>query len=273
MIEDLTVCICTYNEESNIEPCINSIRDNGVVNILVVDASTDNTKRKAENLGAKVVTCEKGLARQRQVAINRCVTKYLGFVDADDRLDSACLSILLKEITKAQYDAIQATVRVYNPKTYWEKAINATWQYGIFKIGSTNMIGRPAIYHTKAIRDVGADLSFVNIGDEDTAISIRMEQKGYKQGIGSGISYRKCQSTFSENKKVWIKYGKGDAMIVKKYPEKRNALYKHLIVNYPIKRSWDLIKNGKGIYCLYTVLIGYTRLFVLWRTLYCSRRR
>ena len=246
MLTEVTVCVCTYNEENNIKGCIRDIKANGINNIFVVDASTDQTKIIAKNEGARVFICEKGLARQRQVAIDNCQTKYLAFVDADDRIKSNCISILVYEMNKEKWDAIQASVRVYHPKTYWEKAIDATWRYCIFKAGPTNMIGRPAIYRTQAIKAVGSDINFVNIGDEDTAISIRMERAGYKQGIGHGLSYRKCYATFAENKKEWIKYGKGDAMVIRQYPEKRKNIYKHLLLNYPIRRSWDLIRNGKG---------------------------
>ena len=265
MLEEVTICVCTYNEEKNIKRCIQNIKENGVCNILVVDASKDKTRKLAENEGATVLTCEKGLARQRQVAIEACTTKYLGFVDADDRIKKDCVKVLLNEMEAEKWDAIQASVRVYHPKTYWQKAIDATWKYCIFKPGPSNMIGRPAIYKTEAIRLVGADINFVNIGDEDTAISIRMERAGYKQGIGQGISYRKCHATFTENKKEWIKYGKGDAMIIKQYPAKKRSIYRHLLVNYPIKRSWDLVKNGKGAYCLYTILIGWVRFGIVCR--------
>lgn len=125
------------------------------------------------------------------------------------------------------------------------------------------MIGRPAVYRTEAIKAVGADIKFVNIGDEDTAISIRMERAGYRQGIGHGICYRKCHGAFTENKKEWVKYGKGDAMVIKQYPEKKRNIYMHLLVNYPIKRSVDLIKNRKGIYCLYPILMGWIRFGVV----------
>ncbi len=264
MLEDVTVCVCTYNEENNIKRCIQNIKKNGVSNILVIDASTDRTKAIAANEGAVVLSCEKGLARQRQAAIDRCTTKYLAFVDADDRIKKDCIKSLLDEMKREQYDAIQASVRVYQPKTYWQKAIDATWKYCIYKAGTTNMIGRPAVYKAEALKAVGADINFVNIGDEDTAISIRMEKAGYRQGIGHGICYRKCHRTFAENKKEWVKYGKGDAMVIKQYPEKKKEIYKHLLVNYPVKRSWDLIKNGKGMYCLYPILIGWVRFGVMY---------
>ena len=121
MLTEVTVCVCTYNEENNIKRCIRNIKANGISNIFIVDASTDRTRLIAEKEGAKVFTCEKGLARQRQVAIDNCKTKYLAFVDADDRIRKDCISVLVNEMNKENWDAIQASVRVYHPETYWQK--------------------------------------------------------------------------------------------------------------------------------------------------------
>lgn len=257
--DSVLVCVCTYNEEKNISDCIDAIRENGYNDILIVDASTDRTKEIADNKGVLVKVCEKGLARQRQVAIDYCDKEYLVFVDADDRIKNDCIDTLISEMNEDKYDAIGAQVRVFEPTSYWQKAIDATWQYSMFKKGPSNMVGRPAVYRTAAIKDAGSDLDFVNIGNEDTAISIRMEQKGYRQGIGTGISYRICHASFEDNKREWIKYGKGDAQVIAKYPHKRKKIIMHDLWEYPIARSADLIKNGKIKYCLYPICIGIYR--------------
>ena len=70
-MNNITIYICTYNEEENVQECIKSIKDNGCENITIIDASTDDlTKNKAEQSGVKVIKTSKGLAGQRQVAID-----------------------------------------------------------------------------------------------------------------------------------------------------------------------------------------------------------
>lgn len=272
-MDDLLVCVCTYNEESNIQKCIRSIRDNGIDNILIVDASTDRTRELALAEGVKVVSCDKGLSIQRQKGIDICEDEYLAFVDADDRIEKGCLHKLLEELKKNNYAAICAQGRVYNPHTYWEKAIDATWKYSMFKVGESNMVGRPAVYLASAIKEVGADTSFSGGGAEDIAISIRIEKAGYKQGIGSGITYRECPSTFIENYRAWVRYGKEDAKVINRYPQKRKKLIFHNGIEYPFIRSCELVKNGglaKIIYCPYPIMIGLVRLFTM--LLYSLRR-
>jgi len=261
---EITIYICTYHEEDNIQECIKSIKSNGYENIKIIDASSDDkTKQKAQEVGAKVITTSKGLAGQRQVAIEDCDTKYLMFVDADDRLDKNCIKILLKELEENSYDAIQASLRVLNPKSYWEKGMDANLNYCINSLGKTNMLGRPAIYKTNIIKKVGMDVSFNGVGNEDAALSIKMETYGAIQGKGSGVSYRYHPTSFDENFIAWRKYGLGDAQLIKQYPNKLFNILKHLLYVYPIKRSFQYIINGETKYIGYPIFIGYVRFFYM----------
>jgi len=261
---DLTIYICTYHEEDNIQACIKSIKSNGYENIKIIDASSDDkTKQKAQKVGAKVITTSKGLAGQRQVAIEDCDTQYLMFVDADDRLDKDCISRLLKELEENCYDAIQASLRVFHPKSYWEKGMDANLNYCINRLGKTDMLGRPAIYKTEIIRQVGMNVSFNGVGNEDAALSIKMEKHGAIQGKGSGISYRYHPASFSENFIAWRKYGLGDARLITQYPNKSFNILKHLLYVYPIKRSFQYIIKGETKYIGYPIFIGYVRFFYM----------
>lgn len=260
--DSISVYICTYLEELNIEECIKSIKNNNIENIHIVDSSPNNlTADIAIKNNASVIKTKKGLAGQRQVAIEHCKTEFIMFVDADDRLDSNCVKILFNELLDLKYDGIRAKTRIYCPQTYWQIAANEVLKYCITIPGPTKMIGRPALYKTEILKKAGFDLSFNNIGNEDSALSIRMEKIGAYQGIGNGISYRKHPAKFRENFKDWKKYGYGDANIILEYPHKTYNVIKHLLYVYPIKRSWQLIKNCKGLYIGYTILQGFFRFF------------
>jgi len=263
-MDNTTIYICTYHEEDNIQDCINSIKKNEYQNIVVIDASKDDlTKQKIQAVGIRVIKATKGLAGQRQKAIDDCETKYLMFVDADDRLDKNCIKTLLQEIKNNDYDAIQANLRVLEPKSYWEKGMDANLAYCINSIGRTNMLGRPAIYKTEVLKQVGMDISFNGVGNEDAALSIKMEKYGALQGKGSGISYRYHPKSFKENFNAWKKYGLGDAQLIRQYPNKFFNIVKHLLYVYPIKRSFDYIKNGETKYIGYSILCGFIRFYFM----------
>lgn len=260
----ISVNVCTLNEERNIEECIRYIEKNNPIEIIIIDGgSTDKTVQIAKKLGIKVIKSKKGLASQRQAGINASSEKYIALVDADDRLDKNCLSILLNELEENKFDAIQALNFAYKPDTYWEKAMASTLLIEKPLPMSTVMVGRPALYLASSIKNVGFDSFFDGVGCEDTDLSRSFEKMGYKQGIGTGKCYRKHETTFEDNFKKWKKYGKGDAHFVYKYPERKLSIIKHLLINYPIVKSYRAALNGNIKYIPFFVLTGLVRFVYL----------
>ena len=89
---DLTAIILTKNEEKNIEYCIRSIQP-VVKKIVVIDSfSTDDTVKKAEELGA-VVHQHEFINHSKQFVYGMEVadiqTKWVLRIDADERLTEA----------------------------------------------------------------------------------------------------------------------------------------------------------------------------------------
>lgn len=87
MSNRLAVLILTYNEEKNIEQCIQSVLF--ADEILVIDSgSTDNTISMAEKMNARVVShpMDEGFAGQRNFALTQTTADWVLFLDADERI-------------------------------------------------------------------------------------------------------------------------------------------------------------------------------------------
>lgn len=84
----VSVLIITYNEESNIARCLESVRWAG--GVFVVDSlSTDRTREIASGMGAKVYSHPfEGYARQRNWALNNLPIshEWVLFLDADEQV-------------------------------------------------------------------------------------------------------------------------------------------------------------------------------------------
>lgn len=259
--EQIEACICTYNEEQNITACIQSVRTAGVSRIHVVDAgSKDRTAALAKKAGAMVTISDKGLASQRQVGLEACRLPFLLYVDADDRLDPSCPSELLEELETHHADAVQASIRVHTPQSYWQKGMDSLLRHCISIPGPTPMVGRPALYRTDSLLRVGLDSRFDGVGNEDAALSIRMEAAGMLQRIGAAHSRRHHPRTFTENLRAWIKYGRGDARLIRNYPEKTRAVLWHILVRYPILRPLMMARRGDLPLAGFPVCCGIFRL-------------
>lgn len=261
----ITVVVCTLNEEKNIAECLLSIFNNNPAEVIVVDAqSTDSTVKIAKFYGAIVAVCAcRGLAYQRELGTQLARQPYVAFVDADDVLDTDCLSCLYDDLLTFECAAVQAISRSYSSRTYWERAMESLNHLNSRQPGPTKMVGRPALYKRKALLLVGIDRNWGNIGNEDTDLAIRFEKSNQKMRIGSGFSSRKHARSLWEWLPKWAKYGKGDAKLIVKYPEKRRSIISHLLFNYPFTLSIEAIRKGYGRYVPFYMLFGLARFAVM----------
>ncbi len=86
---NLTVVVLTKNESANLPQCLNSLAPG--VSILVVDSqSTDQTVQLAKDHGAEVIETHewKGFGHQRNLALGHVKTRWVMFLDADERIQS-----------------------------------------------------------------------------------------------------------------------------------------------------------------------------------------
>jgi glycosyltransferase involved in cell wall biosynthesis len=263
----ISINICTYNEEQDISDCLDKAFANNPAEVIVIDGhSTDRTIEIAKSKGAKVIFAKKkGLSSQRQEGLNNSTQPYIAIIDGDDHLEPDFLSKLLSEMEEYNYDALLGREVAFEPKTYWEKAMGST-NYGITytdKPIDTNMVGRPSLYRADAIKHCGFDSFFDGVGDEDTDLSMRMEIAGFRQGIGTGLTKRQQTPEFIEIVKKFIKYGKGDAQIIYKYPSKVGKIMFHLAIRYPFIRGWSAIMRGDGVYLPFYFMYGWIRFFTM----------
>ena len=257
----VSINICTYNEENNISECIKYVKLANPSEIIIIDGnSTDRTQEIIKSIDnvTLLVSDKKGLAYQRQLGVNSSTQPYVMIVDADDRLEIDCIKILLDELIKNKYDAIQAKTLSYKPESYWQKAMHYNVEKFISIPGTTKMIGRPALYKKNVFDRIKFDPIFT-FGSEDTDFSKQMEINEFIQGIGNGISRRIHLFTFKENILKWIAYGKGDATFANKYPDRKKSIVKHLLINYMIRKSLISIIDGKSQYSIFFFLQGLTR--------------
>lgn len=269
----ISVIIRTLNEEKNIEECIHFCIQNNPYEIIVVDGnSNDKTReivRKFKDV--KLISCEKGLARQRDKGINACspTTQYIAIVDADDRLDKKCLMSLMWDLEQNKSIAVQAIHESYSKisgekMNYFEKAMLVNMQIirDIDKNRTVTMVGRPALYEKKALlKAITKKSDKFTSSAEDSDLAYTLIKNGGKFTIGTGITYRKHLKTFKELRKRWMSYGSGDAKFIEEHPERRFAVLKHQLYVYPVKRAFFCATHYHIKYSPFFMLQGWFRFF------------
>lgn len=132
MEEKISVIIPVYNTEKYVERSVRSVLEQTYQNMEVIcvdDGSTDHSgailDRLAEEDERMVVIhkANEGVAKARNLALERATGKYIGFVDSDDYINSSMYSELVSAIETNNADI--ATCSYYMAyDSYVERAIN-----------------------------------------------------------------------------------------------------------------------------------------------------
>jgi len=251
----VSVQIITLDEEMNIADCINSVLENEPAEIVVIDGgSGDRTVDIAKSLGATVLTPGRlGRGASRILGYESTTLPYVAMVDADDRLASNWLEISLDQLEAGNYAALQSSLRTWECRNFWENGWNEYFIESIKPQSDVVMVGHPAIYRREALlaarRDVGND-------HEDTQLSIDFQARGFRQGIGTAISRRVVPLNGRENLRKWFAYGRGYRDLVRRHPDRRSAIRKHMFVTIPFTRGWAPVSRGKLLQPLFCLLMA-----------------
>lgn len=93
----ISTVIITFNEEDNIERCIKSVKPVSDEVVVVDSFSTDNTKKIAIELGARVIeNTFDGHIEQKNVALSLAQFKWVLSLDADEELSETLQKSILK---------------------------------------------------------------------------------------------------------------------------------------------------------------------------------
>lgn len=124
---DVSIVVCTLNEEKNIVPCLNALHDQdfaGKNEIILADGnSEDNTVKLAKPLVDKVVIEKKrSIAFERQAGANVARGKIIAFTDADSKAPRDWVRKIHETFEKNPTISM-----VYGPVFYSDVSENEQW--------------------------------------------------------------------------------------------------------------------------------------------------
>ena len=140
------------NSIASIEACLQSLRDTGVGEVIVVDAaSTDGTRAVADRL-ANVVLEDPGIglgnARNRGIAQTR--KSLILNMGSDNVMPPGQLEHMIQVLEKGGYDGVSAQTRIEGTN-YPARGLNA-WRKGRFRSGPAAIIGTPTLFRGDRLR-------------------------------------------------------------------------------------------------------------------------
>lgn len=111
----LSVALATFNEESNIEECLKSVKTIADEIVIVDGISSDKTEEIAEKYGAKVVQVinDPMFHNMKQKAFDLCRGEWILYLDADERVSNKLGQEIKKiiEMDNEEIEKYQATLK------------------------------------------------------------------------------------------------------------------------------------------------------------------
>jgi len=207
--QDVSAVVCTMNSIKSIEVCLQSLRDCGVGEIIVVDAnSRDGTRQIADNFADKVIT-DPGVGLG--VARNLGIAQSQGFLvlnfGSDNVISAPELEKMIYALSSESLAGVSAQTRVQGTD-YLAQGLNTWWQ-SRFRSGPASVIGTPSLFMGQMLRDNPFNTS--RQFSDDSELCERWSKKfGAKFSISDAVVQEVGKSSWSEIARRCRMYGYSD---------------------------------------------------------------
>ena len=192
---EISILIPAHNEGKVIGDTVNSIKkqinsyNNNIQIIVIVHNCTDNTLEILKNIdGIEIIECNTGNTKGDALNIGLKSVKYewTCVIDSDTFLPDNYFKKVFKQVSFYEYDAIQTQVRSSNKSfladmSDFECVIHGKTKQYLFDKGNFALLGGTGQFvKTNIIKECNGWSN--NLAD-DTELSIRILEKGYKIGF------------------------------------------------------------------------------------------
>jgi glycosyltransferase involved in cell wall biosynthesis len=140
------------NSISGIERCLISLRESGVGELIVVDASsTDGTREIALRLADRLLDDPgTGLGNARNVGITQTTKPLILNMGSDNVMPSGELEKMIQALKFGQFQGVSARTRIEGTD-YVSVGLNS-WRTGRFRPGPATVIGTPTLFDGALLR-------------------------------------------------------------------------------------------------------------------------
>jgi glycosyltransferase involved in cell wall biosynthesis len=173
----------------------------------------------------------KGLGEARQIALDKCDTKYiLYYGDDNEGLSKEGIVDAIEYLENHNWVGGAFLTRLNDPKSYFEKCNDIRWKYR-FKPGESRVIGTPWIYNVKILKKFG----FTGGYCDDTELGQELENYGYRQGFLPFSVYESLEASSLDNLRIrYYNYGKSDRLFYRAHKGEWGILRKLKSIFHPL---------------------------------------
>ncbi len=228
----VSVVICSYNGSRTIRFCLDGVMklDYPDYEVIVVDdGSTDSLAAMAADYPVRIIRSQNlGLSNARNVGLHAATGKVIAYLDDDASPEPDWLTFLVDTLQRGGYvgvggpnippvgdgDAAAAVAR--SPGGPIHVLLSDTV--------AEHIPGCNMAFITEALRLIGGFDRQFRIAGDDVDICWRLQARGWRLGFApAAVVWHKRRNSIRAYWRQQLNYGKAEAMLERKWPEKYNG--------------------------------------------------
>jgi O-antigen biosynthesis protein len=228
----VSVVVCSYNGERTIRDCLQGLRKLDYPNyevIVVNDGSKDRTEAIAKEFGFRLISTEnRGLSSARNTGMRAAKGEIVAYIDDDAIPDPHWLTYLAASYLRTNHMGIggpNLPPRGDSPTAdcVANSPGNATHVLLTDDVAE-HIPGCNMSFRKEALEAIGGFDERFRIAGDDVDLCWRIQEQGWTVGFNPvAMVWHHRRSTVKAYLKQQMNYGKAEAMLERKWPEKYNA--------------------------------------------------
>ncbi|HEY5913335.1 MAG TPA: glycosyltransferase [Verrucomicrobiae bacterium] len=242
----ISVVVCTFNGSRTLRECLaglEGLQYPGLEIIVVDDGSTDSTATIVAEFDVRLIRIANGgLSNARNVGWQAAKGEIVAFLDDDAAPDAHWLEYLASTFLRADYAGVGG------PNVAWpgdglvaecvDHAPGNPTQVLLTDREAEHLPGCNMAFRKSCLDAVGGFDTRFRIAGDDVDLCWRLEQRGWKLGFHpAAMVWHHRRRSLRGYWRQQVNYGKAEAMLERKWPEKYNA------AGHP---TWNGRVYGKG---------------------------
>lgn len=227
-----SVVICVYNAESTLRDCLEGVAalEYPRFEVIVVDdGSTDGSSAIAEDFDVRLIrTDNRGLSRARNTGIEAATGEIVAFIDGDARPDPHWLAYLAPAFASSDFVGMGGPNIQPSGDSWMAECVAAAPGGPIHVLCSDreaeHIPGCNMAFRRSALLDIGGFDPHYRVAGDDVDLCWRLQERGWRLGFHAGAMvwhhHRDSLAAFWKQQRG---YGKAEALLEAKWPEKYNS--------------------------------------------------
>lgn len=229
----ISVVVCVFNGEDTLRECIRGLQQLDYPDyevIIVDDGSTDTSAAIAGECGCRVIRTEnRGLSNARNSGMDAATGEIVAYLDSDARPDPQWLTYLAHTFMTTSHAAVGGPNIAPPGDGFVSECVARSPGNPVHVLLSDRVAehipGCNLAVRKAALQQIGGFDGQFRIAADDVDACWRLQDAGGTLGFNSAaVVWHHCRQSIGAYLRQQKNYGRAEAMLERKWPEKYNAL-------------------------------------------------